>query len=148
MNQPGFPEFKTGMGNKTQCRSESPEYPVRFNMAHSEAQRRDCTILRGDDLDLLCVAGDLNMTLGDCGYPYGKKINRMALLNTLGESGPEVLTTFEMTRASQPDLGVIDHIAVSGSIAGPAQGPRIIPKRNEAGPLSDHTGVVVDVDNG
>ncbi len=116
--------------------------------AELAAQQHDWTNLRGDESTLLCVAGDFNMTLGDCSYPYGKKTNRAALLKSMKTSDLEVLSNFERTKVSQPDFGVIAHIAVSTSMANLIKGPRVIRKKNDAGPLSDHTGVVVELDLG
>ncbi len=114
--------------------------------AELAAQQNDWTNLRGDESTLLCVAGDFNMTLGECSYPYGKKTNRAALLESMKTSDLEVLSNFERTKVSQPEVGVIDHIAVSKSMANLIKGPCVIPKKNDAGPVSDHTGVVVELD--
>lgn len=93
------------------------------------------------------VAGDLNQDLAGRHY-YGSRVNRALLEEALSSSGLRCLTGGELDPVPQhaPSHASIDHICVSSKLA--AVGPARSWPHSASPPrdLSDHFGLVVDVD--
>jgi endonuclease/exonuclease/phosphatase family metal-dependent hydrolase len=92
-----------------------------------------------------CVAGDFNVNLGGPHY-YGSETNKAAVRSCLKRAGLEPVTDYDHTKEHRPEHGVIDHVAVSRQAAGDAEVVAVFgPRNNSDEPMSDHFGVVVDV---
>jgi endonuclease/exonuclease/phosphatase family metal-dependent hydrolase len=91
-----------------------------------------------------CVAGDFNVNIGGDHY-YGSKASKAAVAEQLNKTGLTAVTGYD--RAGRSDL--IDHIALSNDLAPATKVVCIFdPIDDKPGKLSDHRGVVVDVDMG
>jgi len=92
----------------------------------------------------LCVAGDLNTTVGFDGH-YGTKRGR-ALLNEALEAAALVCVTRDANRPRERVAHpFIDHVCVSRELAGASTVVDAWEGRADGVKLSDHSGVVVEV---
>jgi endonuclease/exonuclease/phosphatase family metal-dependent hydrolase len=93
----------------------------------------------------MCVAGDFNVNLGGPHY-YGRADGKEAVRNCLVDQGLVTLSDFKHTGPAQFDkFGLIDHIAVSASLAERAGRTDVWSRANERGEtMSDHCGVAID----
>jgi hypothetical protein len=93
----------------------------------------------------LCVAGDLNMNLGGPHY-YGTKVGRELLEQGLEDAGLECVTRTEHVPEGRLQLPHIDHVCLSTTWAPGARVVEAWPGTIEGVELSDHSGLVVSVE--
>jgi endonuclease/exonuclease/phosphatase family metal-dependent hydrolase len=93
----------------------------------------------------LCVAGDMNMNLGGPHY-YGTKVGRDLLERGLEEAGLACVTRTEHVPHGRLQLPHIDHVCLSESWAPGARVVEAWPGTMEGVELSDHSGLVVAVE--
>lgn len=114
-----------------------------------ERQAKEWSACRGDHAGLI-VAGDFNLDLGLKHY-YGSARAKAAMRGALRDNGLSAVTTSKHHVGHcgpNKACSLIDHIAATGRLAQRGTTNPIIfgPRTIDNKPLSDHSGVVVDLD--
>lgn len=112
--------------------------------AETERQLEEWRVLRDAyPVDIFCIAGDFNADMGTGAY-FGSRRVIDLLSGAFAELQLDCVTSPDKARAGDPNIPLIDHIALSASVSARTSIAQIWPAR--PGELSDHGGVVVKVD--
>lgn len=93
----------------------------------------------------LCIAGDLNISLGGGRY-YGTKVGRDLLAQAMAKAGLACLTRYESLPPGALAYPMIDHVLIDTGCAGRSRVAAAWEGRTADGAkLSDHSGALVEV---